>query len=164
MKQPVNLVVALLWILAAAAVWAAFLGKKQENLRGIGVYGDPGLVEAVSRDSTGVGYANFSHVFTPKGVPAPGIRLVPIDFNNNGVADAGEVYASRSDAVKAIHKGLYPATRRNFFFVKGKPRGIVKTFIEFALSDEGAKIVEETGTSLPLSKQERMSVLMELQK
>lgn len=148
----------------AAAVWAAFMGKKQEDLRGTGAYGDPGMIEAVRADSTGIGYANFSYVFTREGAPAPGIRLVPIDANNNGVADAGEAYAGRADAVKAIQKGIYPATRRNFFFVKGKPRGIVKTFIEFALSDEGAKIVEETRTSLPLSKKERMSVLMEIQK
>jgi phosphate transport system substrate-binding protein len=147
----------------AAAVWAAFLGKKQEDLRGIGAYGDPGLLEAVRRDSTGIGYSNFSHVFTREGALVPGIRLVPIDANNDGVADAGEAYASRADAVKAIYKGIYPATRRNYFFVKGKPRGIVKAFIGFALSDEGAKIVEETRTSLPLSKEERMSVLTGIQ-
>jgi phosphate transport system substrate-binding protein len=148
----------------AAAVWAAFMGKKQEDLRGTGAYGDPGMIEAVRRDSTGIGYSNFSYIFTREGAPVPGIRLVPIDANDNGVADAGEAYAGRADAVKAIQKGIYPATRRNFFFVKGKPQGIVKTFIEFALSDEGAKIVEETRTSLPLSKKERMSVLMEIQK
>ena len=148
----------------AAASWAKFMGKKQEDLRGIGVYGDPGMLEAVRRDTTGIGYLNFSHVFTRVGALVPGIRLVPIDANNDGVADAGEAYTGRADAVRAIHKGDYPATRRNYFFVKGKPQGIVKAFIGFALSDEGAKIVEETRTSLPLSKEERMSVLMEIQK
>jgi phosphate transport system substrate-binding protein len=147
----------------AAAVWAAFLGKKQEDLRGIGVYGDPGLIEAVRRDPTGVGYSNFSYVFTREGALVPGIRLVPIDANNDGVADAGEAYASRADAVRAIHKGDYPATRRNYFFVKGKPQGIVKAFIEFALSDEGTKIVDEVGTSLPLTREERGRVLAEIQ-
>jgi phosphate transport system substrate-binding protein len=147
----------------AAAVWAAFLGKNQEDLRGIDAYGDPGLLEAVRRDPIGIGYSNFSQVFTREGALAPGIRLVPIDANNNGIADAGEAYASRADAVKAIHMGTYPATRRNYFFVKGKPQGIVKAFIEFALSDEGAKLVEETRSSLPLSKQERMSALTEIQ-
>ncbi|MBN1306558.1 MAG: substrate-binding domain-containing protein [Chitinispirillaceae bacterium] len=151
-------------ICGAAAVWAAFLGKKQEDLRGIGVDGDPGLLEAVRRDPIGIGYLNFSYVFTREGSLVPGIRLVPIDANNDGVADAGEAYASRADAIKAIHKGIYPATRRNYFFVKGKPQGIVKAFIGFALSNEGAKIVEETRTSLPLSKEERMSALMEIQK
>jgi phosphate transport system substrate-binding protein len=148
----------------AAASWAAFLGKKQEDLRGIGVYGDPGLLEAARRDPIGIGYSNFSFVFTREGALIPGIRLVPIDANNDGVADAGEAYASRADAVKAIRAGTYPATRKNYFFVKGKPQGIVKAFIEFALSDEGTKIVDETGTSLSLPKEERNSVLAEIQK
>lgn len=150
-------------ICGAAAVWAAFLGKKQEDLRGIGVYGDPGMLEAVRRDSTGIGYLNFSHVFTREGPLVPGIRLIPIDADNDGVADAGEVFACRADAVKAIYKGTYPVTRRNYFFVKGKPQGIVRAFIGFVLSDEGAKIVEEARTSLPLSKEERMSVLTAIQ-
>lgn len=148
----------------AAASWAAFLGKKQEDLRGIGVYGDPGLLEAARRDPIGIGYSNFSFVFTREGALVPGIRLVPIDANNDGVADAGEAYTSRADAVKAIRAGTYPATRKNYFFVKGKPQGIVKTFIEFALSDEGSKIVDETGTSLALTKEERTNVLTEFQK
>ncbi len=147
----------------AAASWAAFMGKKQEDLRGIGVYGDPGLLEAARRDPVGIGYSNFSYVFTRDGALVPGIRLVPIDANGDGVADAGEAYTSRADAVKAIGAGTYPATRKNYFFVKGKPQGLVKAFLEFALSDEGAKIVDETGTSLPLSKEDRNRVLAEIQ-
>jgi phosphate transport system substrate-binding protein len=147
----------------AAASWAAFMGKKQEDLRGIGVYADPGLLEAARRDPIGIGYSNFSYVFTREGALVPGIRLVPIDANNDGVADAGEAYTSRADAIKAIRAGTYPATRKNYFFVKGKPQGIVKAFIEFALSDEGAKVVDETGTSLPLTKEERTRVLAEIQ-
>ncbi len=146
----------------AAASWAAFMGKKQEDLRGIGVYGDPGLLEAARRDPIGIGYSNFSYVFNREGALVPGVRLVPIDANNDGVADAGEAYTTRADAIKAIRAGTYPATRKNYFFVKGKPRGLVKEFIEFALSDEGSKIVDETGTSLPLSKEERDKVLAEI--
>jgi phosphate transport system substrate-binding protein len=147
----------------AAASWAKFMGKKQEDLRGIGVYADPGLLEAARRDPIGIGYSNFSYVFTREGSLVPGIRLVPIDANNDGVADAGEAYASRADAIKAIGEGKYPATRKNYFFVKGKPQGIVKAYIEFALSDEGTKIVDEVGTSLPISKEERGRVLAEIQ-
>jgi phosphate transport system substrate-binding protein len=147
----------------AAASWAKFMGKKQEDLRGIGVYADPGLLEAARRDPIGIGYSNFSYVFTREGSLVTGIRLVPIDANNDGVADAGEAYASRADAIKAIGEGKYPATRKNYFFVKGKPQGIVKAYIEFALSDEGTKIVDEVGTSLPISKEERGRVLAEIQ-
>ena len=48
----------------AAASWAAYFGKKQEDLRGVGVYGDPGLLDAVKRDPVGIGYSNFGFVFT----------------------------------------------------------------------------------------------------
>lgn len=147
----------------AAASWAGYLGKKQEDLKGVGVYGDPGLLEAARRDPIGIGYSNFSYVFTREGSVIKGAKLVPIDSNGNGLADADEVYDNRAQAIKAIRSGRYPATRKNYFFVKGKPRGLVKEFLEFALSQEGTKIVEEVGTSLSLTETERAKVLKSLE-
>lgn len=147
----------------AAASWAAYLGKKQEDLKGIGVYGDPGLLEAAKRDHIGIGYSNFSYVFTREGGVVQGARLVPIDSNGNGIADADEIYETREAAIKAIRSGRYPATRKNYFFVKGKPKGLVKEFIDFTLSDEGARIVDEVATSLSLPKEERERVLKSLE-
>jgi ABC-type phosphate transport system substrate-binding protein len=88
---------------------------------------------------------------------------VPIDSNENGIADADEVYDTREAAIKAIRAKRYPATRKNYFFVKGKPKGLVKEFIEFTLSEEGTKIVDETQASLPLTKQQRDDVLKTLE-
>jgi phosphate transport system substrate-binding protein len=148
----------------AAASWAKYTGnKKQEDLRGVGVYGDPGLLEAAKRDIVGIGYSNFSYVFTREGTVVKGAKLVPIDSNENGIADPDEIYNDRETAIKAIRAGRYPATRKNYFFVKGKPKGLVKKFVEFTLSDEGAKIVDEVGTSLPLTKAEREKVLKSLE-
>ena len=147
----------------AASAWAAYLGKKQEDLRGVGVYGDPGLLEVAKRDPIGIGYSNFSYVFTRDGTVVRGAKLIPIDSNENGIADADEIYESRDAAIKAIRAGRYPATRKNYFFVKGKPQGLVKEFIEFTLSDEGTKIVDEVGTSLSLTKAEREKVLKSLE-
>lgn len=147
----------------AAASWAKFLGnKKQEDLKGVGVYGDPGLLETAKRDPLGVGYNNFSYVFTKDGTVVKGAKLVPIDANGNGKADPDEIFNTRDNAVKAIEAGKYPATRKNFFFVKGKPKGLVKEFLEFVLSDDGAKVVDEVGASLPLPKSEREKVLKSL--
>ncbi len=143
----------------AAASWAGYLGKKQEDLRGIGVYGDPGLLEATRRDPVGIGYSNFSYIFTRNGSVVPGAVIVPIDANSNGIADPDEVYSSREAAIKAIRAGKFPATRKNYFFVKGAPSGIAKAFIEFALSDEGTVIAERVATSLALPKKEREKVL-----
>jgi len=147
----------------AAASWAAYLGKKQEDLRGVGVYGDPGLLEAAKRDPIGIGYSNFSYVFTREGTIVKGAKLVPIDSNENSKADLDEIYETRENAIKAIRAGRYPATRKNYFFVKGTPKGLVKEFIVFALSKQGTKIVDEVGTSLPLDKEEGEKVLKSIE-
>jgi len=148
----------------AAASWANYIDKKkQEDLRGVGVYGDPGLLDAAMKDPIGIGYSNFSYVFTREGTVVKGAKLVPIDSNENGIADEDERYDTREAAIKAIESGRYPATRKNFFFVKGKPQGLVKAFLEFALSEDGTKIVNEVGTSLPLQKQDREGVLKSLE-
>jgi phosphate transport system substrate-binding protein len=143
----------------AASSWAKFLDGKQEDLRGVGVYGDPGLLEAARRDPLGIGYSNFSYVFNREGTVIKGVRLIPIDANGNDIADTSETYSTRAAAIRAIESGAYPVSRRNYFFVKGKPTGLVKAFITFALSDEGAKIVEQVGASLPLRKEDREKVL-----
>ena len=40
-----------------------FLGKKQEDLLGIGVFGDPGLNEAVRKDALGIGFNNINYAY-----------------------------------------------------------------------------------------------------
>jgi phosphate transport system substrate-binding protein len=147
----------------AAAAWASYLGKKQEDLKGIGVYGDPGLIEAVKRDPLAIGYTNFGYVYDRSGKVISGIKIVPIDINEDGKIDAWEKCNDRENAIKIINEGKYPASRKNYFFVKGKPSGAVKRFIEFALSDEGSAIVNEIGTSIPISKEERMQILKKIQ-
>lgn len=147
----------------AAASWAKYFDKKQEELKGIGVYGDPGLLDAAKKDPLGIGYSNFSYVFTREGTVLKGVKVVPIDANENGSADPDEIYTTRAQAIKAIEEGKYPVTRKNYFFVKGKAQGLVREFIAFALSDEGTKIVDEVGTSLPLKKDEREKVLKSMQ-
>ncbi len=134
----------------AASSWAAYLGKKQEDLKGVGIYGDPGVLDTVQRDPVGIGFANFSYVFGRDGKILPGIVLVPLDADGSGTAEPGEVFKDRVAAVKAIEANRYPVARKNYFFVKGKPSGLVKAFILFCLSEGGTRVVDEVGTSLPL--------------
>src|SRR6188474_1285882 len=69
----------------AADSWASFFGKKQENLKGLGVSGDPGVADAVRKDLNAIGYNNTLFVYDPKtGKKLPGIDVVPIDVNGNG--------------------------------------------------------------------------------
>ena len=146
----------------AAASWAAYFGKKQEDLRGVGVYGDPGLLDAVKRDPVGIGYSNFGFVFTREGPVLPGLKVVAIDMNENGKADPDEICETRARAVTAIAAGRYPATRKNYFFIRKNAAPLVGEFIRFVLSEEGARIVDEVGASLPLLPAERDKVLKEL--
>jgi len=139
----------------AASAWAATLGKyKQDNLKGIGVYGDPGLLEAVRRDRLGLGYNNLSYIFTGDHITR-GIGIVPIDANKNGKVDPDERIDSRDKAYKEIAAGRYPGARREFFVTKGKPNKLTREFIEFALSDTGIRILEDVGGYVKLSKTER---------
>lgn len=146
----------------AAASWAAYLGKKQEDLRGVGVYGDPGLLEAVKRDPAGIGYSNFGYIFTREGPLLPGLKVLAIDVNANGKADPEEIYETRARAVAAIAAGRYPATRKDYFFIRKNAAPLVGEFIRFALSGEGTKIVDDVGASLPILPEERDQVLKEL--
>ncbi len=147
----------------AAAAWATYFGKKQEDLKGVGVYADPGILDAVKRDPVGLGYSNFSYVFGRDGSILDGILLAPIDANGNGVADPGEVIRDRAGAIAAIEAGTYPVTRRNYLFVKGKPTGLVKAFLDWVLSDAGTAVVDAVGTSLPLPAAEREAVRRSLE-
>ncbi len=133
----------------AAETWAQFLGKRQEDLAGIGVYGDPGLADAVRRDRLGIGYNNINYAYDAKTKKAvKGIIPVPIDLNGNGLNDKEEdFYETRDDITRAIANNIYPSPpARNLFFVtKGKPdRMVLIEFIRWVLT-EGQKYVSETG-------------------
>jgi phosphate transport system substrate-binding protein len=133
----------------AADTWAGFMGKKQEDLLGIGVYGDPGLTEAVKKDNLGVGYNNIGYAYDGKTKkPLDGIALLPIDVNGNGTIDKEEdCYATRDDIVKAIDEGRYPSppARDLHFVTKGNPtREVVRAFMNWVLTD-GQKYVPDAG-------------------
>jgi len=46
---------------------------------------------------------------------------------------------------ETVMSGTYPVTRPLFMYTNGKPKGLVKEYIDFILSDEGQKLVEEEG-------------------
>jgi phosphate transport system substrate-binding protein len=45
--------------------------------------------------------------------------------------------------VDAVADGSYAVSRYLFNYVNGKPKGVAKAFIEFALSPEGQRIAED---------------------
>jgi phosphate transport system substrate-binding protein len=149
----------------AAETWADFLGGKQENLTGIGIYGDPGLAEAVAKDPYGIGFNNTNYVYDIKtGNKRPGMEVVPVDVNNNGQIDSMECfYDSLNDLLYAVGNGLYPSppARELYFVSKGKPpKQSVLDFIEWTLI-EGQKNVLEAGY-VPLDEEEINAQLIKL--
>lgn len=143
----------------AASAWAATLGKyKQDHLKGVGVYGDPGVLDSVRRDPLGLGYNNLGFLFTKERV-AGGIVVVPIDANHNGKADPDERIETRKKAYQVVASGQYPGARREYFVTKGQPTGLTKAFIAFALSQEGTQVLNETGGYVSLSANEQAEQL-----
>ncbi len=132
----------------AAQTWALYLGVVQEDLQGVGVYGDPGIVEAVARDVYSIGYANLNFAYDiHTGEPAPHIRAVPIDLDNNKRIDDNEAfYTTKSQVIDAIASGGYPSppARELYVVTKGKPEGIVKDFLIWILT-EGQQFIPEIG-------------------
>jgi len=132
----------------AAETWAQYLeGKKQEDLQGIGVYGDPGLAEAVRKDPLGIGYNNLNYAYDFKtGLPPAGLRIVPVDLNGNGKLDPEEDLRTKNRAIQAIAAGIYPSppARDLYLLTKGNVKGLTKDFIRWILMD-GQKYVEEIG-------------------
>jgi phosphate transport system substrate-binding protein len=134
----------------AAEMWAKFFGKKQEDLLGVGVFGDPGLAQAVKRDPLGIGFNNIGYAYdasTKKQVK--GLRVVPLDLNNNGKIDPDEnFYDNMNDLIAAIASGKYPSppARELYFVLKGDPgkNKLLTGFIRWVLTD-GQKYVNEAG-------------------
>jgi phosphate transport system substrate-binding protein len=143
----------------AASAWAAILGKyKQGDLKGVGIYGDPGLMETLQRDPLGIGFNNLGFLFTRKKI-TPGIVIVPIDANNNGKVDPNERIDSRDKAYQEVAAGRYPGSRREYFVTKGQPKDLAKAFIEYALSEEGTKVLKDVGGYVPLTDKEQKAEL-----
>jgi phosphate transport system substrate-binding protein len=143
----------------AAETWAAFLGGHQEDLAGVGVYGDPGLAEAVRRDPLAIGFNNVNFAYDAKTLkPVAGLEVCPLDLDGNGVIDPAErIYATRDDLVRAIATNVYPSppARDLYFVIKGKAgRRLLAEFLEWVLV-EGQQYVAEMGY-IPLAP-ERMA-------
>ncbi|MFO7568615.1 MAG: PstS family phosphate ABC transporter substrate-binding protein [Smithellaceae bacterium] len=122
----------------AAETWAEYLGAHQEDLKGIAVYGDPGLAEAVRRDKTGIGYNNLNFAYDMNtGQPLAGLRIVPVDVNENGRIDPEEKLHTKPDAIAAVESGVYPSPPARDLYVVTKEsfRGPAKAFVRWILTD-----------------------------
>ena len=136
----------------ADETWAKYMGCKQEDLGkfAVGVYGDPGLADAVKNNLLGMGYNNVNYAYDEKTKkPVEGITIIPLDLNENGQVDENEdFYGTKGELVNAIATGVYPSPpARNLNLVtKDAFTGETKEFVKWIFSDDGGQqYVEETG-------------------
>ena len=139
----------------AANAWSGYLGGSQENLLGIGVYGDPGVLDAVIKDPLGIGFNNLNYAFDfDTSMPVAGSLVAPMDINGNGIADLEEVYDTKEAAVNAVALNYYPSppARDLNLVTKGQPVGLSQAFIAWILADGQQYLVEMGYIALPQDK------------
>lgn len=131
------------------------------------VGGNDAKITILSRESNSGTHVYFKEHVLNKAEFAPTALMLPssqaiadeVSNNKNAIGYYGMGYISPQQ--KAIHvakdkqseyippsidnvkKGIYPISRPLFMCTKGEPKGTVKSFIDFVLSDEGQKIVSE---------------------
>lgn len=133
----------------AAETWAKFLGAKQEDLKGTGVFGDPGIAETLQKDVNGIGFNNIGYAYNDKThKPMKGIAILPIDVNNDGKIEPEErFYDTMEQLMAAISEGKYPSPpARNLYLVTaGKTKNpVVREFLKYVIT-KGQKLTAPAG-------------------
>ena len=124
----------------AAETFALWMGKKQEDLQGTAVFGDPGLAQAVQRDKLAIGFNNIGYTYDEKTrKPNEHLFVFPIDADNDGVISDDEYfYDTKDEFVKAVADNKYPSPpARDLYLVShGVPTSpAVIAFLTYVLSD-----------------------------
>ena len=133
----------------AGETFANYLGFHQEDLEGIGIFGDPQIVQAVAKDKMGIGYANIAFIFDIKSKKVyKGVKILPLDLNEDGkISEDEDFYNERSNVTEAIKNGKLPSPpARNLYLVikKDNEKEILKEFLKWILTD-GQNIAEKSG-------------------
>ncbi|MDD5617707.1 MAG: phosphate ABC transporter substrate-binding protein [Candidatus Omnitrophica bacterium] len=127
------------------------------------VGGSGGQIVVVSRDSASGTYEAFGELALEKEKLRPDALLqasnqavaTTVAKTPSAIGYVGLGYLSKDlkvipiDGVEAtkdtVLSGKYPLSRPLFMYTNGRPKGLVKEFIDFVLSKEGQKLVEENG-------------------
>lgn len=95
--------------------------------------GNSQIVEAIKQDLSGIGYVGRGYV-----TKNPDVNVVAI-ATDTSAEYINPLELTFNDAYK------YPIVRTLNQYVAGKPQGAIRDFINFELSDEGQKIIEDMG-------------------
>ena len=150
----------------AAATIAQYIGYNQEDLLGIGVFGDPGLAEAVKNDVYGLGYNNVNYAYDlESGQAVEGLTVLPLDLNGDHVIDESEdFYGTRQQIILAITDGSYPSppTRELNLVTLNGFSGASLEFLEWVLT-EGQSSAMDAGY-VPVSGEKAAAELSKIGK
>ncbi|VTR51906.1 phosphate binding protein [Sphingobacterium thalpophilum] len=140
----------------AAETWAKFFDHKQEDLQGVGIFGDPGIAQAIKDDKYGIGFNNINYVYNLKSDKVfDRIDVLPLDLNKNGQVDPDEqFYGTLSALTEAVATGKYPAppARDLTFVTHNKTESLLlKEFITYVLQPQAQSKLLENGY-VPLSQ------------
>jgi phosphate transport system substrate-binding protein len=91
--------------------------------------GTAAVVNAVRKDKNGIGYGGAAY--------SSGVKQCKVKKDDKSTA-----YFANSETVK---NGTYPISRYLFMYMRNRPTGDIKKYIDWILSPEGQKIVTEVG-------------------
>jgi phosphate transport system substrate-binding protein len=89
--------------------------------------GTAAVVNAVAKEKLGIGFGGAAY--------AKGVKELKIKVDK----------AELAPTLEAVKSGKYPLSRDLFFYLRNKPSGDAKAFIDFCLSAEGQAIVTKVG-------------------
>ncbi|MEI9894699.1 MAG: phosphate ABC transporter substrate-binding protein [Chthoniobacter sp.] len=87
--------------------------------------GNEQIVAEVGKNENGIGYVGLAYT------KAPGVKVV--------VVEGTELTEEN------VRTGKYPYSRETYLYTNGAPAGEAKSFVDFAVSEEGQKIAEQVG-------------------
>ena len=105
------------------------LNKEDYAVRVQPLPGTAAVVNAVAKDKRGIGYGGAAY--------AKGVKEVLVAYDE----ESGYFPPSMENIVS----GKYPISRYLFWYTAGSPKGEMKGLVDWILSPDGQKIVEEVG-------------------
>jgi phosphate transport system substrate-binding protein len=91
--------------------------------------GTSAVVNAVAKDPNGIGYGGAAY--------ARGIRYAGVKKDANSPAV--------QPSLETVRSGQYPISRYLYLYLRSKPAGVAKSFIDWAVGPEGQQIVSKVG-------------------
>lgn len=96
------------------------------------------IVEAIKTDPAGIGYVGVGYVLDKEREAIVGVKVLDVLNKENNIAFSPL-------EVEAIQREDYPIVRPLFQYTNGKPKGQLKTFMRFCISEKGQQIVGANG-------------------